>query len=66
MDVGPGRVVGPDGHQRQVDTGIAAADLTPWLEYFLEIAAMVFVSAKEEAVRAVQSAPERVRTAPEL
>ena len=35
--------------------GRAEADLTPWLEYFLDTLAAVFVVAKEEALRAAES-----------
>jgi Fic family protein len=34
--------------------GRAEADLTPWLEYFLETLATVFTSAKDEALRAAE------------
>lgn len=34
--------------------GRAEADLTPWLEYFLETLATVFTSAKEEALQAAE------------
>ena len=45
--------------------GRADADITPWLEYFIETVAQVFEAAKEEAVRlsqmGVPSEPEAMR-----
>jgi Fic family protein len=45
--------------------GRAEADLTPWLEYFLDTLAGVFVAAKNEALRAAESGtslePEELR-----
>jgi Fic family protein len=37
--------------------GRAAADLTPWLEYFLQTLAAVFTAAKDEALRAGTEGP---------